>query len=165
EIVATDVALAVARAELLEHLTLQNMQLEKASRLKSEFLANMSHELRTPLNAILGFSELLQDGGETADPRGVYWRTITDRGTHLLALINDILDLAKIEAGQMDLYLEELDARDIVDGVVATLQPLAERKQIVVVAVSHYRIRLTADAGKVKTMLYKLLSNDITVPP
>jgi signal transduction histidine kinase len=112
EIVATDVAVAAARAELMEHLTVQNLELEKASRLKSQFLANMSHELRTPLNAILGFSELLQDGGEAADTRLIYLRTIHDSGAHLLALINDILDLAKVEAGQMDLHLEEVELED-----------------------------------------------------
>ena len=165
EIIATDVAVAVARAELLEHLTLQNLELEKASRLKSEFLANMSHELRTPLNAILGFSELLQDGGETADTRMIYLRTIHDSGAHLLALINDILDLAKVEAGQMDLHLEEVDAPEIVGGVVATVQPLAERKHIRIEALSDDGIRLTADAGKVKQILYNLLSNAIKFTP
>jgi DNA-binding response OmpR family regulator/nitrogen-specific signal transduction histidine kinase len=165
EIVATDVAVAVARAELLEHLTLQNLELEKASRLKSEFLANMSHELRTPLNAILGFSELLQDGGETADIRAIYLRTIHDSGAHLLALINDILDLAKVEAGQMDLHFEEVDPLEIVDGVVATVQPLAERKGISVEASSDAGISLTADAGKVKQILYNLLSNAIKFTP
>jgi signal transduction histidine kinase/DNA-binding response OmpR family regulator len=165
EIVATDVAVAVTRAELLEHLTRQNLELEKASRLKSEFLANMSHELRTPLNAILGFSELLQDGGETADTRQVYLRTIHDSGAHLLALINDILDLAKVEAGRMDLYLEEVDAPEIVGGVVATIQPLAERKHITVAALSDDGLRLTADAGKVKQILYNLLSNAIKFTP
>jgi signal transduction histidine kinase/DNA-binding response OmpR family regulator len=165
EIVATDVAVGVARAELLEHLTRQNLELENASRLKSEFLANMSHELRTPLNAILGFSELLQDGGETAATRLIYLRTIHESGAHLLALINDILDLAKVEAGQMDLHLEEVDAPDIVGGVVATLQPLAERKHIIVEAFSEAGIRLTADAGKVKQILYNLLSNAIKFTP
>ena len=125
----------------------------------------MSHELRTPLNAILGFSELLQDGGETADTRVIYLRTIHDSGAHLLALINDILDLAKVEAGQMDLHLEEVDAPEIVGGVVATVQPLAERKHIAVEALSDDGIRLTADAGKVKQILYNLLSNAIKFTP
>jgi signal transduction histidine kinase/DNA-binding response OmpR family regulator len=165
EIIATDVAVAIARAELLEHLTVQNLELEKASRLKSEFLANMSHELRTPLNAILGFSELLLDGGETAGTRATYLHTIHDSGAHLLALINDILDLAKVEAGQMDLHVEEVDAPELVGGVVATVQPLAECKHIRIEALSEDGISLSADAGKVKQILYNLLSNAIKFTP
>ena len=125
----------------------------------------MSHELRTPLNAILGFSELLQDGGETAETRLIYLRTIHDSGAHLLALINDILDLAKVEAGRMDLYLEEIDASEIVGGVVTTIHPLAERKHIAVETVSEDEIQVTADAGKVRQILYNLLSNAIKFTP
>ena len=99
---------------------------EAASRTKSQFLANMSHELRTPMNAILGYSEMLQ---EEAEDQGLANFTpdlqkIQSAGKHLLALINDILDLSKIEAGKMELYLEDFDIAAVVGDVAATVQPL-----------------------------------------
>jgi signal transduction histidine kinase len=107
-----------------------NVRLEQASKAKSEFLANMSHELRTPLNAILGFTEMLADGlygpvpAECREPLA----DIQTNGKHLLRLINDVLDLSKIEAGRMDLALSEYSAGDVVNGVRASLRSLAEEK-------------------------------------
>src|SRR6185503_15831481 len=102
---------------------------EAASRSKSTFLANMSHELRTPLNAIIGYSEMLQeeaqDEGRSSEAEDLV--KIHDAGKHLLGLINDVLDLSKIEAGKMDLYLETFDVPEAVRGVAATIQPLVEK--------------------------------------
>jgi signal transduction histidine kinase len=104
-----------------------NTRLEQASRAKSEFLANMSHELRTPMNAILGFTEMLRDGLYGDIPEGLKepLDDIHTNGRHLLGLINDVLDLSKIEAGRMDLSLEEYDVQDVVDSVRASLRSLA----------------------------------------
>jgi signal transduction histidine kinase len=104
-----------------------NARLEQANRAKSEFLANMSHELRTPMNAILGFSEMLRDGlyGEVPDDLKEPLADIQTNGHHLLGLINDVLDLSKIEAGRMDLALEEYAVQDIVDSVRGSLRSLA----------------------------------------
>src|SRR5487761_1710423 len=105
-----------------------NIQLLEANQHKSLFLANMSHELRTPLNAILGFSELLSDdttGRFDADTRRRFMDQIHSSGQHLLGLINDNLDLSKVEAGQMDLHKERIHVREILETVVATIEPLA----------------------------------------
>ena len=101
---------------------------EGASRSKSQFLANMSHELRTPLNAIIGYSEMLVEEAEDAG-NGMLadLGKIHSAGRHLLSLINDILDLSKIEAGKMDLYVEDFDLDPVIEDVVATAQPLAEK--------------------------------------
>ena len=103
---------------------------EAANLAKSQFLANMSHELRTPLNAIIGYSEMLQEAGRgrgRARTRSRTCRSIHAAGKHLQSLINDILDLSKIEAGKMELFLETVRRRDLVDDVAATVQPLVEK--------------------------------------
>ncbi|OCR02568.1 histidine kinase [Oscillatoriales cyanobacterium USR001] len=137
---------------------------EAASRAKSTFLANMSHELRTPLNAIIGYSEMLE---EIASEEGIQSlrpdiQKIHNAGKHLLTLINDILDLSKIEAGKMELYLENFDLRDLVNDVVATLQPLTQknRNSLEVYCSNNLGI-VFADLTKVRQILLNLLSNAI----
>jgi signal transduction histidine kinase len=125
-------ALAMRNARLYHELAEKNRQLAAASEHKSQFFANMSHELRTPLNAILGYTELIVDGiyGETSDKvRGVLER-VQANGKHLLGLINDVLDLTKIEAGQLTLAFEDYSMRSVVEAVVAATQSLALAKGI-----------------------------------
>src|SRR5262249_40479008 len=108
---ATQSALAIQNARLFREIEVKSRLLESASQHKSEFLANMSHELRTPLNAIIGFSEVLSERmfGEINEKQAEYIGDILQSGQHLLSLINDILDLSKIEAGRMELELSEFD--------------------------------------------------------
>ena len=146
-----------------------NRRLEAAGRHKSQFLASMSHELRTPLNAIIGFSEILLDesvGELTPEERREFLGNILSSGRHLLRLINDILDLSKVEAGRMELRPEEFSIAEVVSGVLNTIKPLAARKQIgVEVAIDSALTTLVADQGKVKQILYNLLSNAIKFTP
>src|SRR5205823_3367436 len=110
-------------------LTVAKEAAEQANRTKSAFLANMSHELRTPLNAIIGYSEMLQEEAQDLgqDDFVPDLTKIHSAGKHLLALINDILDLSKIEAGKMELYLETFDVKSLVEEVRATIHPLIEK--------------------------------------
>ena len=110
---ATQSALAIQNARLFRELEAKSRELEVASRHKSEFLANMSHELRTPLNAIIGYSEMLQEEARDQNAEGFVpdLQRINAAGKHLLELINGVLDLSKIEAGKMELYLESLRGR------------------------------------------------------
>ena len=127
---ASQSVLAIQNARLFREIADKSEQLALASQHKSQFLANMSHELRTPLNAILGYAELLVDGiyGQLPErPRGVLDR-IQNNGKHLLALINDVLDLAKIEAGQLTLTLEDYSVPEVVKSVVTATEPLATSK-------------------------------------
>ncbi|MEN9938908.1 MAG: hypothetical protein RLZZ387_5487 [Chloroflexota bacterium] len=135
---------------------------EAANKAKSAFLANMSHELRTPLNAILGYSEMLQEEAEDFDAGALMpdLQKIHAAGKHLLALINDILDLSKIEAGKMDLYLETFDLRQMLDEVVQTIQPLTQQKRNrLVVHCDDDLGTMHADLTKVRQSLFNLLSN------
>jgi CheY-like chemotaxis protein/nitrogen-specific signal transduction histidine kinase len=141
---------------------------QRANRAKSEFLARMSHELRTPLNAILGFSELLGDDatGRFDDAtRHRFLNQIHSSGQHLLQLINDILDLSKVEAGQMDLHFEPVALGNLIDEVRATVEPLARSKAIALNTESLPELRLVADAAKVRQMLLNLVSNAIKFTP
>jgi signal transduction histidine kinase/DNA-binding response OmpR family regulator len=165
---AEQAALAISGAQLVGQLQEQNSALESASRMKSEFLANMSHELRTPLNAIIGFSELLvdaQEGDLDEETERTYLERIHDSGRHLLELINDILDLSKIEAGRMELHAETFDVRELVQHVLSTVQPLADRKRIHISAATGEAGQIYADPGKLKQILYNLLSNAIKFTP
>jgi signal transduction histidine kinase len=133
-----------------------------ASRAKSIFLANMSHELRTPLNAIIGYSEMLEEEAtELGNPQLIGDLTkIRAAGRHLLDLINDILDLSKIEAGRMDLHLESFNIPGMIDHVVTTAQPLVEKNGNTLIVECDANLgAMTADLTKVRQILFNLLSN------
>jgi signal transduction histidine kinase len=137
-------------------------ELENASRHKSEFLANMSHELRTPLNAVIGFSEVLQARlfGELNDKQADYVADIHTSGRHLLALINDILDLSKIEAGRMELQVSTVALSEVLESSVALMRERATQQGINVTLEVNPTIGvIEADERKVKQVLFNLLSN------
>ncbi|MCL4303251.1 MAG: HAMP domain-containing protein [Anaerolineae bacterium] len=135
---------------------------EAANLAKSQFLANMSHELRTPLNAIIGYSEMLREEAEESGRREFIpdLQKISTAGKHLLALIREILDLSKIEAGKMSLYLETFDISSLVEDIVATVQPLIEQNgNTLVVHCADNMGVMRSDLTKVRQMLINLLSN------
>ena len=150
------------RKRTAEELLWAKEAAEAASRTKSQFLANMSHELRTPMNAIIGYSEMLQEEAEEEGIEGFKpdLMKINGAGKHLLALINDILDLSKIEAGKMDLYLENFDVAMVVADVAGTVQPLVQKKN------NTFKVHcpddigvMRADLTKVRQSLFNLLAN------
>ena len=142
----------------------QNQELKKANRLKSEFLANMSHELRTPLNAIIGFSECLKDGilGELSESQVDYVTEIFQSGEHLLSLINDILDLSKVEAGMMELHLQETDVRHLLSNSLSIIKEQALKKSLTIEQTLSDNLRpVTVDPRKLRQVVYNLLSNAV----
>ena len=162
--------LRVERSELIEQLRAARDAAEQANQAKSSFLANMSHELRTPLNAILGFSEMIKLGmfGKKSESRQIeYAGFIHDSGTHLLDLINDILDLSKAEAGKLELHEEQFNLRPLVENCIQLLAPAAEKADIKVVG----PVRkagdpvLLADERKMRQILLNLLSNAMKFTP
>jgi signal transduction histidine kinase len=129
---ADQAAIAIENVRLFDEIQDKSRQLEEASQHKSQFLANMSHELRTPLNAILGYTELMADGayGEPSEKMLGILKRLEANGKHLLGLINDVLDLSKIEAGQLVLELSDYSIQDIAQTVRSTLEPLAADKKL-----------------------------------
>jgi signal transduction histidine kinase/DNA-binding response OmpR family regulator len=143
-------------------LTVAKEAAEQANRTKSAFLANMSHELRTPLNAIIGYSEMLQEEAEDTGQEGFVpdLQKIHAAGKHLLALINDILDLSKIEAGKMELVLESFDPRALISDVQSTILPLIEKNHNVLEVICPDDLpAMYADVTRVRQVLFNLLSN------
>jgi len=141
---------------------------EAANKAKSEFLANMSHELRTPLNSIIGFSEIMRDGltGPISDAHKEYLKDIWESGKHLLSLINDVLDLSKIEAGAMELELEEFFINEILEGSLVMFKEKAMKHGIKLSADIPVNIgSITADARKIKQVVFNLLSNAVKFTP
>jgi signal transduction histidine kinase/PleD family two-component response regulator len=150
-----------------KELELKNREVERATRLKSRFLASMSHELRTPLNAIVGFSDLLAEGtpGELNPKQKRFVNHIKQGSAHLLQLINDILDLSKIEAGQLELHCEYFYMKDALPEVLSTIRPLAMAKNIQIEHTLELDRPAYADRVRFKQILYNLLSNAVKFTP
>ena len=162
ESLADSAAVAIGNARFIQETQQARAAAEEANRTKSQFLANMSHELRTPLNAIIGYSEMVQEEAEDLDFHDFDddLERVNSAGRQLLGLINDVLDISKIEAGGMDVYLETFEIAPAIEDVVATIQPLVEKNS------NHLEINCPADIGslhadltKVRQSLFNLLSN------
>jgi signal transduction histidine kinase/DNA-binding response OmpR family regulator len=150
-----------------KELEIKNREVERATKLKSQFLASMSHELRTPLNAIIGFSDLLSDkaAGPLTAKQGRFVGHVRDGAHHLLQLINDILDLSKIEAGQLDIRHENFPIGEALPEVLSTIRPLALSKNIKLEQVLEEGACVRADRVRFKQILYNLLSNAVKFTP
>jgi two-component system cell cycle sensor histidine kinase PleC len=151
------------RAHLDQMLRQKNAELEVASRMKSEFLATMSHELRTPLNAIIGFSDALRDGlmGEMTEQQRGFVGDIFNSGNHLLSLINDVLDLSKVEAGKMMLDIEPVQVSSLLASSISRIREKASSRRIRLIVDAGELGAVHADVRKVKQILHKLLSNAV----
>jgi signal transduction histidine kinase len=156
--------MAIQNARLFREIAEKGRQLEVASQHKSQFLASMSHELRTPLNAILGFNEMLLDHvyGELSEEVKAPLENMQASGKHLLRLINNVLDLAKIEAGRMELALSDYSVQDTVESVRSTLRPLAESKGLELLATVPQDLPLAyGDPGRITQCLMNLAGNSL----
>jgi GAF domain-containing protein len=165
---ATQSVLAIQNARLFREIEDKGRQLEAANRHKSEFLANMSHELRTPLNAIIGFSEVLGERmfGELNEKQAEYTDDILSSGRHLLSLINDILDLSKVEAGRMELEVAKFDLPMAIDNALTLIRERAMRHGIRIHQSVDERVgEFQGDERKIKQILLNLLSNAVKFTP
>jgi GAF domain-containing protein/two-component sensor histidine kinase len=164
---ASQSKVAIENARLFSEIEDKSREIEAANRHKSEFLANMSHELRTPLNAIIGFSEVLLDSSlKVTEAEQLQFLTdVLDSGKHLLKLINEILDLAKVEAGKMELHIESARLQDVIESVANTIRPLAAKKSIELRVESGEGLYLPMDRARVKQILLNLMGNAVKFTP
>ena len=159
---------AISKARILRELQLKNREAEEANQAKSRFLANMSHELRTPMNAIIGFSEILIERLESqVDAKSItFIRSILSSGKHLLEIINDILDLSKVEAGKMELLPETFPVRSAIESVCQVMRGMSTRKGITfAIEIEQGVTAIETDQAKFKQILYNLLSNAVKFSP
>ncbi len=175
EEVASELAIAISNARLYQsveeasrELATKISELERANRMKAQFLANMSHELRTPLNSIIGFSEMLLAGamGALTTEMQDALDTVARNGRHLLGLVNDILDLSKVDAGRMDLHLVVADVRRLIPDVLAGMESLVQAKGLrIAVELADGPLVVRADEMRIRQVLYNLLSNAVKFTP
>lgn len=155
-------------AERTAALEAAKREADRANQVKSDFLSKMSHELRTPLNAVIGFSEMLLERmvGNLTPKQDEFVRDIRESGRHLLVLVNDILDIARIEAGRMELHITETDLNEVVEGARVTLRPQMVQKHLTFSSTVDPRAALIhADQVRVRQILYNLLSNAVKFTP
>ncbi|MCZ6684292.1 MAG: HAMP domain-containing sensor histidine kinase, partial [Planctomycetota bacterium] len=147
----------------LGELAERNVALFESNKLKSQFLANVSHELRTPLTSIIGFAELLREAAIGEGGRVMrYSENIMASGRMLLGMINDLLDLAKIEAGRLNLHHSEINLKELADNLIDFMRPLAEKKKLLLVTnVPDDIPKIASDSGRIQQILYNLLSNAV----
>ena len=165
---ADQAVIAIQNARLFHEIQEKSRQLEVANQHKSEFLANMSHELRTPLNAVIGFSEMLSCAGlrRLTDKQAEYLGDIHASGEHLLSLINDILDLSKIEAGRMELEDVEFDPRAALDNAVTLVRERAQRSGVALrLEIDPALGAIRGDERKLRQVVLNLLSNAVKFTP
>jgi signal transduction histidine kinase len=165
---ADQAVIAIENARLFSEIQEKSHELEIANKHKSEFLANMSHELRTPLNAVIGFSEVLQQGmvGELSEKQGEYINYIHTSGSHLLSLINDILDLSKVEAGRMELELASFNVPMAIDNALTLIRERAARHGLTLDQTLDPEVaEIEADERKFKQVMLNLLSNAVKFTP
>ena len=151
-----------------QELVEKNREIERANQMKSEFLASMSHELRTPLNAVIGFSELMLDGitGDINNEQRECLNDILNSGQHLLELINDVLDLSKVEVGKMEFKLVELDISDVINEAVQTVKSLLDQKEHTVnIGIEEGISHIYADKSRLRQVLLNLLGNATKFTP
>ncbi|MFA0823195.1 MAG: ATP-binding protein [Methanomethylovorans sp.] len=155
----------ISEIKKIEHsLREANIATETANRTKSEFLANMSHELRTPLNSVIGFSDVLleENCGFLNEKQKRYIKNISKSGKHLLNIINDILDISKVESGKMQLHKQNTSAKALIEDMLASMQSLAAKKEIVLrMYIDDDFMEMDIDRGKIKQVLYNLIGNAI----
>jgi signal transduction histidine kinase len=150
----------------VDELAQANLSLHEMNKMKGDFLATMSHELRTPLNSILGFSDVLAGADNITEKQRKFLNNIQTSGQNLLMLINDILDLAKLEAAKMEVHVAEFDVAELIERLVSGIRPLAERKNIELKWEADERIPIAnQDAGKLQQILDNLLSNAVKFTP
>ena len=165
---ADQAAIALEKSRLFSEIQDKSRQLEIANQHKSEFLANMSHELRTPLNAVIGFSEVLQQGmvGELNEKQSEYINYVHTSGSHLLSLINDILDLSKVEAGRMELDVTRFSVAVAIDNALTLVRERATRHGLTLENTLDPAVgEIDADERKFKQILLNLLSNAVKFTP
>jgi two-component system, NtrC family, sensor kinase len=165
---ASQSKVAIENARLFSEIEEKGRQIEAANRHKSEFLANMSHELRTPLNAIIGFSEVLLDPTleVSKEEQAQFLTDVLSSGKHLLGLINEVLDLAKIESGTMELQIDTALMQDVVEAVANTMRPLATKKDIQLQVDSDETLApFPMDGARVKQVLLNLVGNALKFTP
>ncbi|WP_340818179.1 PAS domain S-box protein [Methanolobus sp. WCC4] len=154
----------ITKQKMIEQALIEaRMMAEVANRTKSEFIANMSHELRTPLNSIIGFSDFLLERtfGDLNDKQMRYISNISSSGKHLLVLINDILDISKIEAGEMVINFEDFVLTDVIEEVLSIMNPQALKKNIAIKYNNPATLEINGDKARIKQVLYNLISNAI----
>jgi signal transduction histidine kinase len=162
--IARLVSVAKENADLVNELKDNNLQLERANRLKSEFLASVSHELRTPMNAIIGYTKLMLDGldGDLTEQQTADLERVVQAADNLLGLINGLLDLAKIEAGKMELNVEEVDLPLVIDDVIELIRPSADAKALALRAdVASTLPTAWADRARIRQVLVNLMANAV----
>ena len=159
---ADQAAIAIENMRLFEEIQDKNRQLQLASENKSQFVSSMSHELRTPLNAIIGLTEMMVKNAARfgTDKAQEPLQRVNRAGTHLLGLINQVLDLSKIEAGKLELNAQTVQLAPLINEVIGTAGQLAEQnKNRLVVEVQENLGALTVDAMRLRQILLNLLSN------